>query len=326
MTSVTARTDSWPTLPLDAWADTSATLHLWTQIVGKVRLAQSPWVNHSWHVTLYVTSSGLVTSPIPYGARTFEIAFDFIRHRLTVQTSDGATAGFPLEPRSVASFHSALLTQLRGLGLDVAIRRWPNELADPLPFDEDEVHRAYDPEYANRYWRVLVQADRVFKEFRARFIGKVSPVHYFWGAPDLAVTRFSGRTAPEHPGGVPHLPDWVARDAYSHEVSSCGFWAGGGPAPYPVFYSYAYPEPPGFAEAKLEPAAAFYSADLKEFLLPYDAVRESASPDNTLLAFLQRTYESAAELGAWDRKALERDDDPRVVARRAQYPANAPSG
>jgi hypothetical protein len=317
MTSTDVRSDPWPALPLEAWSETCATLHLWTQIVGKVRLAQSPWVNHSWHVTLYVTSSGLVTSPIPYGTRTFEIAFDFIRHRLTVQTSDGASGGFALEPRSVASFYAELLAQLRALGLQVSIRRWPNEIADPLPFDEDETHRAYDPEYANRYWRALTQADRVFQEFRARFIGKVSPVHYFWGGPDLAVTRFSGRTAPRHPGGVPHMPDWVARDAYSHEVSSCGFWAGGGPIPYAAFYSYAYPEPAGFAESTIAPAASFYSPELKEFILPYDAVRESASPDQTLLAFLQSTYAAAAELGAWDRQALERGDDPRVLARRA---------
>lgn len=306
---------AWPPLPLEAWSDTCATLHLWTQIVGKVRLVQSPWVNHSWHVTLYVTSTGLATLPIPYGSRTFEIAFDFIRHRLSVQTSDGTSGGFALEPRSVASFHAELLAQLRTLGLAVAIRRWPNEIPDPIPFDEDQVHRAYDAEFANRYFRALVQADRVFHEFRARFTGKVSPVQYFWGAPDLAVTRFSGRPAPLHPGGVPHLPDWVVRDAYSHEVSSCGFWPGGGSIPYPAFYSYAYPEPVGFPAAPVEPSAAFYSSELKEFILPYDAVRESAAPDTTLLAFLQNTYEAAADLGRWDRKALERGEDPRVAAR-----------
>ena len=316
MTAHTAITAPWPELPLEAWSDTCATLHLWTQIVGKVRLAQSPWVNHSWHVTLCVTSSGLATPPIPDGARTFEIAFDFIRHRLVIGTSDGGTGGFALEPRSVASFYAELLAQLRSLGLAVSIRRWPNEIPDPLPFDEDETHRAYDPEYANRYWRALVQADRVFQAFRARFIGKVSPVHYFWGAPDLAVTRFSGRTAPVHPGGVPHLPDWVVRDAYSHEVSSCGFWAGGGPIPYAAFYSYAYPEPERFADAAVSPGAAFYSADLKEFILPYDAVRASPSPDETLLAFLQSTYDAAADLGRWDRGALERAEDPRVAAAR----------
>lgn len=315
--------EPWPELPLEEWADTAATLHLWTQIVGKVRLAQSPWVNHSWHVTLYVTSEGLTTSPIPYGRRTFEIAFDFIHHRLTLRTSDGAAGGFALEPRTVASFHAELMRQLRDVGLDVSIRRWPNEIADPLPFDEDETHRAYDPQFANRYWRALVQADRLFKDFAARFTGKRSPVQYFWGAPDLAVSRFSGRRAPEHPGGVPHLPDWVVRDAYSHEVSSCGFWAGGGPVPYAAFYAYIYPEPDGFSAAVVDPPA-YYSGELREFILPYDAVRASPSPDEMVLRFLQRTYEAGAELAAWDRKALERGEDPRVLARRRPVASKAP--
>lgn len=315
--------DPWPELPLAAWQDTAATLHLWTQIVGKVRLVQSPWVNHSWHVTLYLTSEGLTTSPIPHGRRTFEIAFDFIHHRLTLRTSDGAAGGFALEPRTVASFHAELMGQLRDLGLAVSIRRWPNEIADPLPFDEDETHRAYDPEFANRYWRALVQADRLFKDFAARFTGKTSPVHYFWGAPDLAVSRFSGRRAPQHPGGVPHLPDWVVRDAYSHEVSSCGFWAGGGPVPSAAFYSYIYPEPAGFSEAIVD-SPAYYSGELREFILPYDAVRTSTSPDETVLRFLQRTYEAGAELAAWDRKALERGEDPRVLARRGPLASTAP--
>ncbi len=303
--------EAWPSLPLEAWADTSATLHLWTQIAGKVRLAQSPWINHSWHITLYVTARGLTTSPIPHGVRTFEIDFDFVAHELVVRSSDGDTGGFALEPQSVATFYQRLMAVLDRLGLHVDIRRLPNEVADPIPFDQDEIHRAYDPEYANRFWRVLVQTDRVFKEFRARFIGKCSPVHYFWGAPDLAVTRFSGRRAPEHPGGVPNLPDWVTREAYSHEVSSCGFWSGGGPVPYPVFYAYAYPEPAGFSAASIAPSAAFYSDDLHEFILPYDAVREAASPDSTLLEFLQSTYEAAANLANWDREALERVEDPR---------------
>jgi hypothetical protein len=297
----------WPSLPLEAWSDTLATLHLWTQIVGKVRLAQTPWTNHSWHVTLYVTPRGLTTSPIAHGNRSFSIDFDFCDDRLVVRTSDGAVGGFPLEPQSVATFYRRLKEELAKLALDVRIDPLPNEIADPIRFDRDETHHSYDAEYAHRFWRILVETERVLRIFRARFIGKCSPIHFFWGAADLAVTRFSGRTAPEHPAGIPHLPDWVAKEAYSHEVSSCGFWAGGGPVAYPAFYSYAYPEPPGFAEARVLPEAAFYNTDLREFLLPYDAVRESASPDDALLAFAQSTYEAAANLGKWDRAALERN-------------------
>lgn len=297
--------EAWPSLPLEAWSDTCATLHMWTQIVGKIRLAQSPWINHSWHVTLYVTTRGLTTSPIPYGNRTFQIDFDFIGHEVKIQSSDGGVAGFSLQPQSVAAFHGRLQSEMGKLDLHVNINGKPNEITDPIPFDQDETHKAYDPVYANRFWRVLVQADRVFKEFRARFVGKCSPVHYFWGAPDLAVTRFSGRPAPQHPGGVPHLPDRVAREAYSHEVSSCGFWPGGGPVAYPVFYSYAYPEPSGFAGAPVKPSPAFYNTDLREFILPYDAVRAAESPDKTLLDFLQTTYEAAANLANWDRNFLE---------------------
>ena len=298
--------EAWPSLPLEAWSDTCATLHMWTQIVGKIRLAQSPWINHSWHVTLYVTTRGLTTSPIPYGNRTFQIDFDFINHQVTIQSSDGGMAGFSLQPQSVAAFYGRLKDEMAKLDLHVNINQKPNEIPDPIPFDQDETHKAYDQVYANRFWRVLVQADRVFKEFRARFVGKCSPVHYFWGAPDLAVTRFSGRPAPEHPGGVPHLPDRVAREAYSHEVSSCGFWPGGGPIAYPVFYSYAYPEPSGFTSAPVKPNAAFYSKDLREFILPYDVVHAAESPDETLLDFLQTTYEAAANLANWDRNFLER--------------------
>jgi len=305
--AVGAHQDQWPSLPLEAWSDTSATLHLWTQIVGKIRVAQCPWVNHSWHVTLHVTAKGLTTLPIPYGDRTFQIDFDFVHHLLTVQSSDGRIGHFKLEPQSVATFYSRLMDQMAKLDLHVQINRKPNEVADAIPFDRDESHAAYDREYANRYWRVLVQADRVLTEFRARFAGKCSPVHYFWGAPDLAVTRFSGRRAPEHPGGIPNLPDTVTREAYSHEVSSCGFWAGGGPVPYAAFYSYAYPEPAGFSAAPVKPDAAFYSADLREFILPYDRVRQAADPDTTLLEFLQTTYEAAANLAKWDRAALERE-------------------
>jgi uncharacterized protein DUF5996 len=299
---------AWPELPLAAaWADTTATLHRWMQIVGKIRLALSPAVNHSWHVTLYVTPCGLATSPIPHGERTFEIVFDFTAHELVIETSDRQHASMPLQDQSVASLYRRLMEQLDALGLHVRIHPKPNEIPDPIvPFDQDETHAAYDRDAANRFWRVLVQADRVFKQFRARFIGKCSPVHFFWGGPDLAVTRFSGRKAPEHPGGIPNLPDRVTREAYSHEVSSCGFWWGGGPLPQAAFYAYAYPEPEGFAQARVEPQAAFYSNDLHEFILPYDAVRLSDTPDETLLAFLQTTYEAAATLAKWDRAALER--------------------
>lgn len=306
----TQRGEAWPSLPLDEWKDTYATLHMWTQVAGKVRFALSPWVNHSWHVTLYVTSRGLTTSPIPYGERTFEIKFDFIDHRLVVETSGGDVKHIELRPRSVADFYGEVMSSLRGLGMDINIHTLPNEVADPVPFEKDVEHKSYDPEYANRFWRVLVQTDRLFKEFRAKFIGKCSPVHFFWGSFDMAVTRFSGRTAPPHPGGVPHLPDVVAREAYSHEVSSCGFWPGGGPIPYPVYYSYAYPAPEGFKDASVRPSAAFYSADLGEFLLPYDEVRKAEKPDTVLLDFLQSTYEAAADLAKWDRPALERDKLP----------------
>ena len=301
-----SRRDTWPSLPLESWRDTCATLHMWTQIVGKIRFAHSAWMNHSWHATLYVTARGLTTSPVPCGSRTFQIDFDFVEHQLIVQSSDGLTARVALQPQSVAAFYARLMAELNRLDLRVDIHRKPNEVPDPIPFDKDEVHRAYDAEYANRFWRILVQADRVFKEFRSRFVGKCSPVHFFWGAADLAVTRFSGRPAPEHPGGIPHLPDSVTREAYSQEVSSCGFWPGGGPIPYAAFYAYAYPAPPGFAESIVQPAGAFYSTELREFILPYDVVRQADSPDQTLLEFLQSTYVAAADLATWDRSSLER--------------------
>jgi len=304
--------DAWPSLPLEAWSDTYATIHMWTQVVGKVRLALSPWINHSWHVTLYVTTRGLTTSAVPHDQRSFQIEFDFVAHRLVIESSDGRRGGFALEPQSVAKFYQQLMDELAKLDLQVTIYARPNEVAEPIRFPEDEVHCSYDREYANRFWRILVQVDRVFTEFRARFIGKCSPVQFFWGAADLAVTRFSGRRAPEHPGGVPNLPDWVTREAYSHEVSSCGFWPGGGAIPYAAFYSYAYPEPRGFAAVAVKPAAALYSSDLREFILPYDAVRQFASPDATLLDFLQTTYEAAATLGNWDRASLERSRDPKT--------------
>lgn len=297
--------EPWPELPLPDWQDTYATLHLWTQIVGKIRLAQTPWTNHSWHVPFYVAARGLTTSPMPYGARVFQIDFDFIHHRLFIHASDGGNKSMALASRSVADFHSELFAHLAELGLEVEIDTMPCEIADCIPFEQDHVHASYDAEYAHRFWRALVQADRVFKQFRARFIGKCSPVHFFWGSFDLAVTRFSGRTAPAHPGGVPHLPDWVAREAYSHELSSCGFWPGGGPAPYPLFYAYAYPEPANFNSHRLRARDGVYEATLREFVLPYDAVREAVAPDAVLLDFLQDTYEAAADLGKWDRAALE---------------------
>ena len=297
--------ETWPSLPLEAWSDTCATLHLWMQIVGKIRLAHTPWTNHSWHVTLYVTPTGLTTGPIPCGARAFQIDFDFVAHEIKIHCDDGRAAGFQLAPQSVAAFYRRLTAEMKKLDLEVKINPKPNEILNAVPFDLDEVHATYDAEYANRFWRVLLQSDRIFKKFRAGFVGKCSPVHFFWGAPDLAVTRFSGRVAPPHPGGVPNLPDRVAREAYSHEVSSCGFWPGGSPITYPTYYSYAYPEPEGFAATPIKPASAFYSTDLREFILPYDEVRTAPSPEDTLLSFLQTTYEAAADLAKWDRSILE---------------------
>ena len=299
------RATLWPSLPFDEWKDTCATLHMWTQIVGKIRLTQTPWVNHSWHVTLYVTSRGLTTSPMPHGARTFQIDFDFIDHLLIIERNDGGKRCLPLRAQPVRDFYRVVMSTLRELDLEVKISETPNEVEEAIPFSQDEKHAAYDAESANRFWGVLLQADRIFKEFRGHFIGKCSPVHFFWGSFDLAVTRFSGRRAPQHPGGVPHLPDAVTREAYSHEVSSCGFWPGAPAMPKPVFYSYAYPEPSGFSAAKVKPNAAFYSSALHEFILPYDEVRKADSPDATLLDFLQSTYEAAAEAGVWDRPALE---------------------
>jgi hypothetical protein len=296
----------WPALPYNEWKDTLATLHMWSQIVGKIRMVQSPWTNHSWHVTLYVTARGLTTSPIPYGASTFEIEFDFITHMLRIGTSEGHTRSLPLKPRSVAGFYREVFDALGELGIEVRIHTKPNEVAVAIPFDQDQQHHSYDSGYAHRCWRALVQADRVLKQFRAGFIGKASPVHLFWGGFDLAATRFSGAPAPPHPGGVPNCPDWVQRDAYSHEVSSCGFWPGNDALPNPVFYSYAYPEPPGFKTARVGPAEASYNTTFGEFILPYDVVRQADSPDAVLLEFLQSTYDAAADLGRWNRAALER--------------------
>ena len=295
----------WPELNYAEWKDTLATLHMWTQIVGKIRLALTPWTNHSWHVTLYLTSRGLTTSPIPHGSATFEIRFDFIDHQLRILKSDGGQRSLELKARSVSDFYKAVMAALNELDLAVKIDITPNEIQNPIPFDRDEQHHSYDPEYANRFWRVLVQVDRVFKEFRARFCGKCSPVHFFWGAPDLAVTRFSGRLAPPHPGGFPHMPDAVTREAYSQEVSSLGFWPGADAMPQAIFYSYAYPEPKGFSEAKAKPDAASYNSQFHEFVLPYDAVRTSKSPDDAILDFAQSTYDAASTLSDWDRAALE---------------------
>jgi hypothetical protein len=310
-TAVAAEVVDWPALPYAEWKDTLTTLHLWTQIVGKIRLALSPWTNHSWHVPLYVTARGLTTSPIPYGTRTFELTFDFVDQRLRIDTGEHGGAELALVPRSVADFHRELFARMAGLGIEVGIRTLPNEIPDAIPFEQDHEHASYDGEQATRFWRALVQADRVFKMFRARFIGKASPVHFFWGSFDLAVTRFSGRRAPPHPGGVPNLPDWVAREAYSHEVSSCGFWPGGEALPEAVFYSYAYPEPGNFKDARIRPAAAHYHSALGEFVLPYENVRRAPDRDAALLDFLQSSYEAAADLGGWDRAALESDFERR---------------
>ncbi|MBR1187968.1 DUF5996 family protein [Bradyrhizobium sp. AUGA SZCCT0160] len=304
----------WPELPTAAWRDTYATLHLWTQIVGKIRLSKTPWLNHSWHVALYVTPRGLTTSPVPDGTRTFQIDLDFIDHVLRISTSDGAKRQFALSGKSVASFYAATMMTLTELDISVTIDEMPNELPDPVRFSEDNVHASYDPEAIKDFLQILVNCDRVFKQFRTGFLGKASPVHFFWGSFDLAVTRFSGRRAPRHPGGVPYLSDDVACEAYSHEVSSAGFWPGSGAIDYPAFYCYAYPEPAGFRATKVRPDAAFFSEALGEFILPYDAVRTADDPDQALLDFLQSTYEAAAISAKWDRDALECDlGQPGVV-------------
>jgi hypothetical protein len=301
-----AAAEAWPALPLEGWQPTYATLHLWTQLVGKTRLALSPMENHWWQVALYVTPRGLTTSPIPHGRRTFEVAFDFVDHLLAVRTSDGDTRTLPLESRPVADFYRDYLALLGSLGIEARIWPHPTEIEGAIPFADDRVHSAYDPEAAQRCWRVMVQIDRVMKRFRGEFLGKCSPVHFWWGAFDLACTRFSGRTAPRHPGGVPNLPDYVAVEGYSHECISAGWWPGGGPVAEPAFYAYAYPEPPGCPQAAVSPAEASYHPVLHEWVLPYDAVRTAADPEGVLLEFLQSTYAAAADLGGWDRAALER--------------------
>ena len=290
---------SWPVIDYAAWQDTATTLQLWTQVVGKVRLALSPWLNHGWHVPLYVDSRGLGTSPIHSPAGPFEIGFDFVAHRLVVRSAGAPDRGFALEPMSVARFHERVMDELAALGIHVRIGTMPNEVADPIPFERDETHGAYDAAAVHAFWRALVEVDRVFRIFRTGFVGKSSPVHFFWGSFDLAVTRFSGRTAPPHPGGIPGLPDAVTREAYSHEVSSAGFWPGSAAYPQAAFYSYAYPAPAGFADARVEPADAEWSTAMGEWLLPYDAVRRAADADAVLLRFLQSTYRAAADLAGW---------------------------
>ena len=294
----------WPPLSYAGWRDTCETLQLWMQIVGKIRMEKSPSVNHWWHVTLYVTSRGLGTSPIPNDGGTFEIEFDFIAHRLMITTSGGDTRGFELRSMSVADFYQTVIDALASLKIAVKIDTMPSEVTDPVPFEKDRQHKSYDPEAASRFWNVLVPVCQVMTQFRSRFIGKVSPVHFFWGGFDLAVTRFSGRVAPVHPS-IPGLRDSMVREAYSHECSSVGFWPGG-PNSDTTFYSYAYPEPDGYPNAAVKPAAAFYSNDLHEFMLPYDAVRTASSPPDTLLKFFQSTYDAAADLGRWPRAQLER--------------------
>jgi hypothetical protein len=295
----------WPALPYSEWSDTCATLQLWMQIVGKIRLALTPPINHTWNVTLYPTIRGVTTSPMACGSRMLQIDFDFLDHRLRVDTDRGDAQTIPLQPMSVAAFYRKVNEALETVGTPVRIWPKPVEVSAPIPFEEDEAHCSYDPEYAQRFWRVLLQCTRVFTVFRSRFRGKVSPVHLFWGAMDLACTRFSGRTAPPHQS-MPGLPDRVTRDAYSHEVSSCGFWPGG-LGMDAMFYSYAYPEPPGFADSAVAPSAAKYSKELGEFVLPYEAVRQSPNPDSALLEFLQSTYEAAANCAGWDRAGLEVD-------------------
>lgn len=307
--------ERWPALPLEGWEDTHDTLHMWTQVVGKVRLMQAPLVNHWWDVPLYLTSRGLTTSPIPHGDRTFEVDFDFVEHRLEIRTSEGALETLLLAPRSVATFHREFMDALNRMGVPVEIRPEPVEVVEAIPFDEDEEHDAYDPEAASRFWRALLQADRVLKRFRETFVGKTSPVHFFWGSFDLAVTRFSGRPAPPHPGGIPNMPDWATREAYSHEVHSVGFWPGRGLGEA-AFYAYAYPEPPDFPDATVRPEAAYYRGDLGEFVLPWEAVRKADDPDAAILAFAESTYDAAARTGGWDRATLERQPGQRAALAR----------
>jgi len=303
----------WPSMPVEEWADTRDTLHLWTQIVGKIRMARAPMINHWWQVPLYVTTRGLSTSAIPYDARLFDIEFDFCDHQLRIRSTSGERRQVGLEPKPVAEFYHETMAALRALDLEVSIWTTPREVERPIPFEDDTEHDSYNPDHAHRFWRQLQAAHRVMTEFRSRFIGKSRPVHYFWGSMDLAVTPLSGRPAPRHPGGALHLADWVMVEAYSHELSSCGFWPGG--AAEGAFYSYAYPEPAGYPEYPVQPSAAWYSREAGEFLLPYETVHTAADPDRTLLEFLQTSYEAAAEHGRWDREALEDSPNRRAAPR-----------
>ena len=302
---------AWPRLGLDEWAPTQTTLQRWTQIVGKTRLALAPMQNHWWQVVLYVTERGLTTSPIPYDARTFDVSFDFASHKLIARTSDGESRTIPLVAQSVADFYAAYMEMLRSLGIEAKIKPVPMEMSDTMRFTEDRTHASYDPDAVHRFWQVLVNCDRVLKEFRARFLGKSSPSHFWWGGFDLACTRFSGRPAPLHPGGIPNCPDYVMIEGYSHECISAGWWVGtvGGPVPEPAFYAYSYPEPPGCDVAPIRPEGAYYHPVMREWILPYESVRTSPDPSQALLDFLQSTYETAANLAKWDRKALERPAD-----------------
>ena len=293
--------NSWPPLPFEEWKETCATLHMWTQVVGKIRLAQTPLVNHWWNVPLYVSARGLNTSAMPYGERLFEIEFDFIEHQLLIRTSGGDKRSLPLRSQTVADFYGEVFKALESLGIEVKIWTTPVEIPDPIPFEQDTQHASYDPVYAKRFWRVLAQTAKVFEEFRSRFIGKCSPVHFFWGSFDLAVTRFSGRPAPSREGA-----DLITLEAYSHEVISHGFWPGNDAFPAPAFYSYTAPEPSGLRDAQARPAGAYYSREMSEFLLPYDDVQKAHAPEEALMEFLQTTYEAGAELAGWDRGSLER--------------------
>jgi hypothetical protein len=297
--------EAWPDIPYESWKDSCTTLHLWTQIVGKYRLRRAPWINHGWQATFYVTARGLTTSLIPVGSRGVQFDFDFVSHELIGAVTDGSRRTFALEPMTVAEFYKRFRALTDELGVGTKINGTPNEVADAVPFERDGTHGSYDADAVTRYWRTLVQVDRVLKYFRTGYLGKVSPVHLFWGSFDLAVTRFSGRAAPPHPGGIPGLPDAVTREAYSHEVSSAGFWPGGGPVEYAAFYSYTYPTPEGFSAQPVVPRDAFFDAKAGEFLLPYSVVRNAPDPDQALLSFLDTTYDAAARLGHWDRAALE---------------------
>ena len=298
-------TAQWPQLDYQDWSDTLATVHMWTQIAGKIRLELTPWTNHSWHVPLYVTPTGLTSSTIYHGQRPFDLEFDFVGHEFRIRDGEGQARSVSLVAQSVAEFYQKVMSHLDDLGLPVTVYEIPSEVQDPIPFSEDRIHASYDPVAAARFAQVLNQSARIFSRFRSGFLGKSSPVHFFWGSFDLAVTRFSGRTAPPHPGGIPGLPDWITREAYSHEVYSCGFWPGGAASPAPAYYAYAYPVPEGLGAAAVRPEAAFWSVEMGEFFLPYDAVRLASDPDDLLTSFLDSTYAAATELADWDRENLE---------------------